>query len=158
VSREVHDGDLGTELLPDETETALYRVAQEALTNARKHAKTTSAHVGLGRRGTKVRLEVRDFGRGFEHSATPEGSGLGEKVSISGMRERITLLSGDFKARSRPGQGTTVVAEVPLPPAEGIDAGRGVRDSAVPDALADDHISVREGTRTTLEGRLLRQL
>lgn len=41
------------------------------------------------------------------------------------MRERITLLSGDFKARSRPGQGTTVVAEVPLPPAEGTDAGRG---------------------------------
>jgi signal transduction histidine kinase len=81
--------------------------------------------VRLGRRGTKIRLEVRDFGRGLEHSATPEGSGPGEKVGISGMRERITLLGGDFKARSRPGQGTTVVAEVPLPPAEGTDAGRG---------------------------------
>ena len=120
-----YEEDLGTERLPDETETALYRVAQEALTNARKHAKTTSAHVRLGRRRTKVRLEVRDFGRGFEHSATPEGSGPGEKVGISGMRERITLLSGDFKARSRPGQGTTVVAEVPLAPTEGTDAGRG---------------------------------
>jgi len=57
---------LGTERLPEEVETALYRVAQEALTNARKHANTTRARVSLGLQEEKIRLEIRDFGRGFE--------------------------------------------------------------------------------------------
>jgi signal transduction histidine kinase len=116
---------LGTERLPGEAETALYRVAQEALTNARKHADTTTARVRLMHRGERVRLEVRDFGCGFEPSAAPGGAGPGERVGINGMRERTTLLGGGFEIRSRPGEGTTVVAEVPLPPSEGTDTAHG---------------------------------
>jgi signal transduction histidine kinase len=105
---------LGTERLPEEVETALYRVAQEALTNARKHANTTRARVRLERQ-EKIRLEIRDFGRGFEPSAAPEGGSPGERVGVGGMPEWIMLLNGDFELRSHPGKGTTVVAEVPLP-------------------------------------------
>ena len=113
-----YDEVLGGEPLPDEVETALYRVTQEALTNIRKHAQTTRAHITLARRGRSAYLEVRDWGRGFEQSTVPKVSGWGEQVGIYGMRERITLLGGDIAIRSRPGAGTRVVAEVPLPASE----------------------------------------
>src|SRR5215210_9100004 len=93
-------------------ETALYRVAQEALTNVRKHAHTTRVHITLAKRGQSVYLEVRDRGRGFEQPAILEESGPGERVSLFSMRERIALLGGELKIRSRPGAGTSVVAEV----------------------------------------------
>ncbi len=64
-----HEDALGEERLPDEMETALYRSAQEALTNVRKHARTTRARTRLARQGRKVLLEVRDEGRGFDPSS-----------------------------------------------------------------------------------------
>ena len=106
---------LGDERLPTMVETALYRVAQEALTNARKHAGTRRARLKLGRLGQEVRLRVRDRGRGFREEAAPAGGGLGERVGISSMRERVALLGGELKVCSRPGTGTLVVAKVPLP-------------------------------------------
>ncbi len=107
---------LGEGRLPATLETALFRVAQEALTNARKHAQTERVRVTLGRGddGT-IRLEVRDWGRGFEPTEARRGGGPGERVGLSSMRERITLLGGDLTVRSEPGEGTSVVAEVPLP-------------------------------------------
>ncbi|ABG05431.1 multi-sensor signal transduction histidine kinase [Rubrobacter xylanophilus DSM 9941] len=107
---------LGEERLPARIETALYRVAQEALTNAVKHSGSDRVYVALERREKKVRLEVRDYGRGFDPSVVPKGSG--ERVGLSGMRERVALLGGEFKIHSRPGEGTSVVAEVPIPPSE----------------------------------------
>jgi signal transduction histidine kinase len=73
---------LGEERLPPEMETALYRVAQEALTNVRKHAHTTRVHITLAKRGRGVYLEVRDRGRGIEHPAILEESGPGERVGL----------------------------------------------------------------------------
>jgi PAS domain S-box-containing protein len=106
---------LGGERLPTEVETTLYRVTQEALNNVQKHARTTEARVALTRRGTKVRLEVRDEGRGFDPSAVSgEGSPV-ERVGLSSMQERIVLLGGELEVRSEPGAGTSVIAEVPLP-------------------------------------------
>jgi signal transduction histidine kinase len=105
---------LGDKRLPTIVETALYRVAQEALTNVRKHAGTRRACLKLGRLGQEVRLRVRDRGRGFREEAAPASGGLGERVGISGMRERVALLGGEFKVCSRPGVGTLVVAKVPL--------------------------------------------
>jgi signal transduction histidine kinase len=116
---------LGGERLPDEIEMALHRVAQEALTNVRKHAQTTCARVTLERRDKSAYLEVRDWGRGFDQGVLPKDSDRGERVGICGMRERIALLDGDFAIRSRPGAGTRVVAEVPLPTSEGANGGRG---------------------------------
>jgi PAS domain S-box-containing protein len=154
---------LGEERLPSEMETALYRVAQEALTNVRKHAHTTRVHITLAKRGQGVYLEVRDRGRGFEHPAILEESGPGERVGLFSMRERIALLGGELKIRSRPDAGTSVVAEVPLPvakvqvqvpvPENIVDVGH-VRRETGPARLiiADDHTLTREGIRTALAG------
>ena len=114
-----HDDALGEERLPDEIETALYRIAQEALTNMRKHARTTRAHTRLARRGRKVVLEVRDEGRGFDPSSVSREGSPGERVGLASMSERVAMLGGELKITSRPGAGTSLVAEVPLPESEG---------------------------------------
>lgn len=106
---------LGDERLPEEVETALYRVAQEALNNVNKHARTDEAHVTLARLPGKVRLKVEDRGLGF----TPEeslrrGVGPGERVGLSSMRERVSLLGGELKVATEPGAGTSIIAEVPI--------------------------------------------
>jgi PAS domain S-box-containing protein len=118
-----YDEALGEERLPAEIETVLYRVAREALRNARKHAGTTWVGIVLERWGEKVHLEVRDFGGGFDPSAVSGGGGPGERIGLSSMRERISFLGGVFEISSRPGEGTTVVAEVPLPTPDGGDTG-----------------------------------
>jgi PAS domain S-box-containing protein len=114
---------LGQERLPPTVESALFRVVQEALTNIRKHARTERVRVELGRcPDGAVRLEVRDWGRGFEPTEMVKGSGPGERVGLSSMKERVALLGGDLEIESEPGKGTSVVAEVPLPSA-GEEAG-----------------------------------
>ncbi|HET7272884.1 MAG TPA: PAS domain S-box protein, partial [Rubrobacter sp.] len=106
---------LGDERLPPEIETTLFRVAQEALTNVRKHARASQVHVALDRPKGSVRLLVRDEGRGFEPDEATKSNGPGERIGLSGMRERVSLLGGRFELHSEPGSGTTVKAEVELP-------------------------------------------
>jgi signal transduction histidine kinase len=106
---------LGDERLPPELETTLFRVAQEALTNVRKHARAAAVHVVLDRSGKAVRLMVRDEGRGFRPDEATKSNGPGERVGLSGMRERLSLLGWRFELQSEPGSGTTVTAEVDLP-------------------------------------------
>ena len=109
-----YEEDLGGERLNPEVETTLYRIAQEALTNVRKHAGIKGARVTLTRLKGKVRLEVGDEGHGFDPSLpTKRGNGPGERVGLPGMRERVSLLGGELEIKSTPGVGTTVVAEVP---------------------------------------------
>jgi PAS domain S-box-containing protein len=108
---------LGKKRLPATLETALFRVAQEALANVRKHAQTKRVHISLGRRDDgMVHLEVRDWGRGFEEPAGAEqrGGGPGERVGLSSMQERVTLLGGSLQVRSEPGKGTAILAEIPM--------------------------------------------
>ncbi|MDP8925198.1 MAG: hypothetical protein M3O34_20330, partial [Chloroflexota bacterium] len=59
-------------------------------------------------------LEVRDWGRGFEPDAAMLAVRPGERLGLLGMRERISLVSGQCEVASRPGEGTRVVARVPL--------------------------------------------
>jgi signal transduction histidine kinase len=95
--------------LPAEIETALYRIVQESLTNIVKHARATSVSVVLTRKDDSVSVVVEDDGVGFEpHRAREDGIGL------VGMQERVALLGGRLAIESRPGAGTTFVAEVPL--------------------------------------------
>jgi PAS domain S-box-containing protein len=117
-----YEDSLKDERLPPEIETVLYRVAQEALTNARKHARADRARVALTRRGKTIHLEVGDDGRGFDPSS-PSSSGPGERVGLASMRERVALLGGDLKIQSRPGAGTRVIAQVPLTGSEEPEAG-----------------------------------
>ena len=106
---------LGAERLPAALETALYRVAQEALTNVRKHAPAAGVRVTLRREDGSVSLSVKDWGQGFRIDGIANGGGPGERVGLSSMRERVARLGGTFEVNSEPGSGTEVLAEVPLP-------------------------------------------
>jgi two-component system, NarL family, sensor histidine kinase DevS len=97
------------ERLPPEIETALYRIAQEALTNVVKHARARSVSIVLGEKPDAATLVVEDDGGGFD-PARPRDGGLG----LLGMRERMELVGGRLTVESRPGAGTTLVAEVPI--------------------------------------------
>jgi PAS domain S-box-containing protein len=112
--RATFEEDLGGGRLPEVVETTLFRVAQEAMTNVRKHSRAERVHVALGRRGRTIRLQVRDWGRGFVSGGRTDQDDLSERVGLSSMRERVALLGGHFEITSEPGAGTVVVAEVPL--------------------------------------------
>ncbi len=104
---------LGDERLPAEVETALFRVAQEALTNVHKHAPSARVKITLQRLSNCVRLNVRDWGPGFNLEKATDAGGPGERLGLSSMRERVALLGGHLEVYSRPGEGTEVVAEIP---------------------------------------------
>jgi signal transduction histidine kinase len=104
----------GAERLPPQIETTLFRVAQEAMNNVRKHAQTTKLHVHLERDQTQVRLVVEDWGRGFDARSPGPQAGPGERVGLPGMRERVALVGGSCQIESAPGTGTRVIATIPL--------------------------------------------
>ena len=98
--------------LPEDLETALFRVVQECLTNIHRHSGSSVAKVRLSRSGKMVRLEVADRGRGIppeKRKAMDSGAAFG--VGLRGMRERITQLGGRLEIQSN-GRGTLVVAQV----------------------------------------------
>ena len=101
--------------LPAPIETALYRIAQEALTNANKYAKAAHVNIDLRSLDGHIRLRVRDDGVGFDPQSIPEREEPGRAgLGIFGMRERATLLRGTLEIHSAPQQGTEVVAQLPL--------------------------------------------
>jgi signal transduction histidine kinase len=91
-----------------EVETALYRMAQEALTNIVKHAQARHVSIVLTSDRGAITALIEDDGCGFDPDARREGMGL------DGMRERLGLIGGTLTIESRPGRGTTLVAKVPL--------------------------------------------
>lgn len=92
-------------------ESVCYRVVQEALTNAAKHAQATEVRVSLVAHEARVVLEVRDNGRGFVPGERADrGGGRG----LVGMRERVELLGGTLRIDTAPGAGTTIRVELPL--------------------------------------------
>jgi two-component system, NarL family, sensor histidine kinase UhpB len=96
--------------LPPQVETALFRIAQEALTNAIRHARASSVQVRLRRGESSVTLEVRDDGIGLGAAPSADGEHLG----MFGMRERARLLRGSFVATPVSPRGTLVQVSVPL--------------------------------------------
>ncbi|HEX3785731.1 MAG TPA: sensor histidine kinase [Pseudonocardiaceae bacterium] len=95
------------ELHPD-TEMALLRTAQEALTNIARHARASRVVVTLSYLGDAVTLDIDDDGTGFLPAAV-RSDGLG----LIGMRERITAIGGQLDIETTPGEGTTIAASVP---------------------------------------------
>jgi two-component system, NarL family, sensor histidine kinase UhpB len=93
--------------LDDDVQLVVYRVAQEALTNAGRHGEAKRVAVSLRRSAGGVELEVADDGRGFAFEQSERGLGIG------GMRERALLIGAELTIESRPGHGTTVRLSVP---------------------------------------------
>lgn len=99
----------GIEPLPTIVETATFRFVQEALQNVRKHAGTTHADILLERMDDAIRVEVRDWGRGF---ALEER--ISQQVGLASIRAWVAFLGGQFVLDSHPGGGTRLVAEIPI--------------------------------------------
>jgi len=113
---------LETDSVPDDVplavKIAVYRVLQEALSNANRHAGVAEHWVRLWGDGDTVCLEVADDGRGFEPPAfdgTPDAQYV-DHIGLHGMHDRVALLNGSFRLESSPGQGTKVTVNLPLRP------------------------------------------
>ena len=108
-------GDVSTEV-----QLVVYRVAQEAMSNAIQHAESHVVHVALDREGERVELRVADDGNGFSFEQATSGLGIG------GMRERALLVGGKLRVESRPDMGTTVRLHVRPRPTRPplVDSGR----------------------------------
>ena len=96
--------------LTPEQETAIYRIVQEALTNAVKHANASSVSIVVTADKDNILTLIEDDGVGFETNNTRNGA-----LGLVGMRERVNLLGGRFKIESAPHAGTTLVVEFRRP-------------------------------------------
>jgi signal transduction histidine kinase len=92
--------------LPAAIEVAAYYVASEALANAAKHAQASRVELSLAPRDGKLRLSIRDDGVG--------GADAGRGSGLVGLTDRVEALAGAVSVRSPPGEGTLIVAELPL--------------------------------------------
>jgi signal transduction histidine kinase len=101
---------------PAPVKISLYRTCQEALFNAYRHSQTDRHRVRLDRDGPFIVLEVSDEGRGFTPPPLdgPQATERQEHIGLRGMRDRVALVGGDLRIDSAPGEGTRVIARVPL--------------------------------------------
>jgi signal transduction histidine kinase len=111
-----------TARLPDETETHLFRICQEALTNIARHSGASRVHIELRSEGERINLSVGDNGRGLGPGGRAEQQGLG----LIGMRARARSAGGELAIRSADGAGLVIDVTVPV---------RGVRHEEDPDLV-----------------------
>jgi signal transduction histidine kinase len=105
-----HETGRAPQRLRPDIEITLYRIAQEALTNALKHSGAQTVEIALAEIEEEVGVRIRDDGTGFDVRANPNAGGFG----LYGMQERVDLLGGRLRISSAPGAGTTVEARVPV--------------------------------------------
>jgi len=114
LDADFHPGGLSDARLRPQTETALYRIAQEALTNVVRHSGARSVSVLLDRRDGHAILVVEDDGKGFDVEQVRRSGTPARKLGLLGMEERAALVGGVLTIESRPGRGTAVFVEVPM--------------------------------------------
>ena len=95
--------------LPSPVEGAIFRIVQECLTNARRYSKSPRIEIRLQQDEGRVRVEVQDWGVGFDPQQVASGH-----FGLEGIRQRALLLDGQASVESTPGQGTRVTVDVPL--------------------------------------------
>jgi signal transduction histidine kinase len=100
--------------LPSIVEVTLYRITQEALTNAMRHGQAQSVEVMLHRQTTSVLTVIEDNGKGFDASDWRNLCLRGDHCGLLGIEERASLLGGSLRIESRPGAGTSLFVEIPL--------------------------------------------
>jgi len=90
-------------------ENAIYRIVQEALTNACQHSKSEEIRIRLVQKSNRLRMEVKDWGVGFNPKVVQEN-----RFGLPGIRERARVLGGKCQITSKHGEGTTVVVQLPV--------------------------------------------
>jgi PAS domain S-box-containing protein len=113
IAAALHTSGLQDERLAADTETTLYRIAQEALTNAAKHSRAENVEIILERRDDSVLLVIEDDGVGFDAGEESRSRGFG----LLGMRERAAVVGATLEIESTPGIGTTVLVRMAVPAA-----------------------------------------
>jgi signal transduction histidine kinase len=99
--------------LPSQTETALFRITQEAVNNIAKHAAATRANIELIWESGSVIVKISDDGQGFDPDTAMDRRDEAQGMGLLGMKERATLLGGSLDILSEPGEGTMVVVKLP---------------------------------------------
>ncbi len=102
----------GVEKLDNSIRTALYRIAQEALTNVARHAGASRAQVSIREYDAGVRMEIWDNGRGFQLEGIARAR-INKRLGLLGMRERAEMIGGTFQVTSTPGRETTIRVDIP---------------------------------------------
>lgn len=97
------------ERLPPPLETALFRIVEEALTNACRHSKSDQIRIGLYQEGNRLRAQVEDWGIGFQPENVEE-----DRLGLKGIRERARLFGGQATIDAAPGRGARISVELPL--------------------------------------------
>lgn len=103
----------GVEQLDTAKRTALFRVAQEALTNVARHAQASRVMVSIQKRADCICMKIKDDGKAFQARQILVGRG-GKRLGLLGMRERLEMVGGSFQVKSAPGKGTIIYARIPL--------------------------------------------
>ncbi|ACS43914.1 sensor histidine kinase [Methylorubrum extorquens] len=105
--------------VPAAVETAVYRIVQEALTNVLKHARAATVSVSVEHRADEMRVIIEDDGVGFDAEAgaraPANGAPAKPRLGLSGIRERLSLLSGTLTLETSPDVGTTLFVNIPVP-------------------------------------------
>ncbi len=114
ISVHLESKGLSVERLDPQVEIALYRIAQESLTNVARHAEADTVDIELLARDKFAELTIRDNGRGFDETESMNAREAGHGMGLISMRERAELLGGTCLVSSRPTDGTTVFASIPL--------------------------------------------
>ena len=104
------DVDVKFDRLASTLENTLFRIIQESLANACIHSNSETVGLTLAQHGKDLRVEIQDWGIGFDTEKTREGS-----FGLASIRERARLLGGNAIIDSKPGKGTRVVVRLPLP-------------------------------------------
>lgn len=102
------------ERLSPEMETAVYRIAQESLTNTAKHAHAHRVRIAMSDDGTLLRMHIRDDGQGFDAETVLKTPWQDRGLGLAGMMERASLLGGSVQIGSRPDNGTTIDVAIPV--------------------------------------------
>lgn len=100
--------------LPSQIETTLFRISQEALTNIVRHAKASKAEITMTFDKDWIQLHIKDNGKGFDTSEVLEGKKI-KGWGLAGIRERVTLVDGKFRIKSKPAEGSALEIEIPMP-------------------------------------------
>ncbi len=122
------DLDKGKVELPEPVATCIFRVAQEALRNALKHAQARHIWLGLHLRDDQVALSIRDDGCGFRVPVRLSELANGGHFGLVSIAERVAWAGGQFALQSKPGEGTKVLVHIPLSKAKRDD---GQDDSSI---------------------------